>query len=127
MNGGSMSYILEPIEDFTIICCKDGKIWHQEVADAHLIVSDEIPDWIEVVVHRGVSDASLSLEGWTLTERKTRARINVSSYLNQEDVICEFLAKIRVESKENYDERVRQLKDETKGLQKTEKRGLRRE
>lgn len=72
-----VNYEFQPMTEFAIVCTEDGYWWLQEVAEPHKIISMQLPDWIKIVVHKGVDAKGRATPWWAASEIKTGLGIDI--------------------------------------------------
>ena len=71
--GTVIEYELKPVS-FYIAAGIGDKWWKQEAKDASQIVSDALPEWIELVIHRGLTPEKTPGNYWSISETQSGAK-----------------------------------------------------
>ena len=67
-------YELKPVT-FYISSGIGDKWWRQEAKDAYQIVSDALPEWIGLVIHRGLTPDKAPGNYWSISDTKMGASL----------------------------------------------------
>lgn len=119
------NYTLEPI-DFAIACAHDNEWWLQEVSHAHKIISTDIPAWIDIVVHYGVTERRTVSPFWTVSDYKTGSMICVDLKCDRDKVVQQAIKHISARTEEEYDAKVQELLDLRANRRRIRKRRLKK-
>ena len=89
----------------------DEKWWLQEVAEAQKVISTDIPAWIEIVVHRAVTEQRYPSPFWSVSDRKTGAGLEVAVGTDRDTVVAAAIEHLQTKTEEKYDAKVQECLD----------------
>ena len=72
--GAVIEYALNPVS-FYISSGIGDKWWRQEAKDAYQIVSDALPEWIGLVIHRGLTPEKTPGNHWSISDTEMGASL----------------------------------------------------
>ena len=116
--GTIIKYELQPVT-FYISSGIGDKWWKQEAKDAYLIVSDALPEWIELVIHRGLTPEKAPGNYWSLSDTQMGARLMGDALLPVYDIdalIKIAIAYVRKWTYKEYQQTIKDFSDRLKNL-----------
>ena len=75
-----MRFKLKPV-DFYLAVGVGKKWYHQEAKDAYRITSDEMPEWMELVLHRGLTSEKTPAWWWVISDAGVGAALGADKVL----------------------------------------------
>ena len=116
--GAVIKYKLKPVA-FYISAGIDDKWWKQEAKDAYLIVSDALPEWIGLVIHRGLTPEKTPGNHWSLSDTQMGARLMGDALLpvyDEDKLIKMAIAAVRKWTYKEYQQTIKHFRDRLKTL-----------
>ena len=116
--GRVIKYKLKPVT-FYISSGIDDKWWRQEAKDAYLIVSDALPEWIELVIHRGLTPEKTPGNYWSVSDTQMGALFMGDVLLPVYDIdalIKIAIAYVRKWTYKEYQQTIKHFSDRLKNL-----------
>ena len=113
-----MDYQLKTIT-FYLSTRIDGYWWEQEVKDASQIVSDAIPDWMGLVIHRGLTPKKTPGKFWSISDRLTGGILFARALLpvfDQHALIQIAIKNVRNLDRKDYEQSINHFWKRQKGL-----------
>ncbi len=122
-----MQYELKPVT-FYLSSGIGDKWWKQEAQDAYQIVSDAIPEWIGLVIHRGLTPEKTVGNYWTVSDTETGAILMGGDVLlpvyDKDALIKLAIASVQKWTREAYQQKVKRFRDDLKNLKYVGKKRL---
>ena len=121
-----MQYELKPIT-FYIAMGVGEKWYYQEAKDAYKIVSEAIPEWIGLVLHRGLTREKTPANWWTISCAETGAtflRDMLAPVYDPEALIEATLKHVWTWKQEEYENVIREFRSSLKALKYVGKKYL---
>ena len=122
----NMQYELKPVT-FYIATGAGEKWYYQEAKDAYKIVSEAIPEWIGLVLHRGQTPEKTPANWWTISCAKTGATFlkdMLAPVYEPEALVAVTLAHVRMWKQEEYQNLIREFRSSLKVLKYVGKKRL---
>ena len=116
--GTVITYELKPVT-FYISSGIGDKWWRQEAKDAYLIVSDALPEWIELVIHRGLTPDKTPGNHWSISDTQMGALLMGDVLLpvyDRDALIKIAIAYVRKWTYQEYQQTIKDFSDRLKNL-----------
>ena len=113
-----IAYELKPVT-FYLTARRGDTWWRQEAKDASQIVSDALPEWIGLVIHRGLTPEKTPGNHWSISDTQTGARFLGDLLLPVYDIdalIKIAIAFVRKWTHEGYQQKVKDFSATLKKL-----------
>ena len=124
--GTIIQYELQPVT-FYISSGIDDKWWRQEAKNAYQIVSDALPEWIGLVIHRGLTPEKTPGNYWSISDTKMGASLIGDLLLPVYDIdalVRIAIAYVRKWTHEEYQQKIEDFSARLKNLKYTGKKQL---
>ena len=113
-----MRYELKPTT-FYIATGAGEKWYYQEAKDAYNIVSEAIPEWIGLVLHRGQTPEKTPANWWTISCAETGATFlkdMIAPVYDPEALVEATIANVRMWKQEKYESLIEEFRTSLKAL-----------
>ena len=105
-----------------------GEKWYyQEAKDAYKIVSEAIPEWIGLVLHRGQTPEKTPANWWTISCAETSATFlkdMIAPVYDPEALVQATIANVRMWKQEEYENLIEEFSTSLKALKYVGKKRL---
>ena len=121
-----MQYELKPVT-FYLSSGIGDKWWKQEAQDAYQIVSDAIPEWIELVIHRGLTPEKTVGNYWSISDTETGGILmgDVLLPVYDKDALIKLtITFVQKWTREAYQQNIKCFRDNLKNLKYVGKKRL---
>ena len=89
------------LDEFEVICERDGKIWFEPVAEPFAVKGGGIPDWCDWVVHRNLGPWKAG-EFWVVTDRRVYSYIQTVDSSSRDAAVQHALLSTQARGKDGY-------------------------
>lgn len=116
--GRIIEYELKPVT-FYISSGIGDKWWRQEAKDAYQIISDALPEWIGLVIHRGLTPEKTPGNYWSISDTQMGASLIGDLLLpayDKDALIKIAIASVRKWTHEEYQQKVKDFSARLKNL-----------
>ena len=121
-----MQYELKPVT-FYLSSGIGNKWWKQEAQDAYQIVSDAIPEWIGLVIHRGLTPEKTVGNHWAVSDNETGGILTANGLLpvyDKDALIKLTIASVQKWTREAYQQNIKCFRHNLKNLKYVGKKRL---
>ena len=121
-----MRYELKPTT-FYIATSAGEKWYYQEAKDAYKIVSEAVPEWIGLVLHRGQTPEKTPANWWTISCAETGATFlkdMIAPVYDPEALVEATIANVRMWKQEEYENLIEEFRTSLKALKYVGKKRL---
>lgn len=121
-----MRYELKPFT-FYIATSAGEKWYYQEAKDAYKIVSEAVPEWIGLVLHRGLTPEKTPANWWTISCTETGATFlkdMIAPVFDPEALVTATIVNVQMWKQEEYQNLIREFHESLKVLKYVGKQRL---